>query len=168
MLNNVFGAPGGTFSGNRIEEYSTQVEPTACATLPVAAIGGLNKSLYKLRPIKGAKGPCLQCAAILPSGEFAQRGDAPGTRALGAKPKRGADLKFDASVAGDLTFTFSGPRGKRAKPRGGFVYAAHLGANSVRFSGVIAERPLPPGVYRGTVRTIDSATADRFKIEISR
>jgi hypothetical protein len=170
-LSNIFGGPGSTFSGNRIEQYDTHVPPTACGTLPVAVIGGLNKSLYRLRPIKGAVGPCTPCAALLPTGEFAER-------AVGAEsqpgahqpnPKQGAKLKFDASVAGDLTFTIRGPLDGHTRRQGGFVYAAHLGANAPRFSGVMRRKhhPLDPGIYRVGVKTIDGATVERFKIQMA-
>lgn len=170
-LNAVFGGPNGTFSGNRIEQYDTHVAPTACAGPRVAAIGDLNKRVYRLRAVKSAPGPCTRCAAILPSGEFARPGA--GRRlprgAATAKPTRGAKLKFDTSVGGDLTFAFRGPRGKKAKRRGGFVYAAHVGPNTVRFTGVIRKgRPLAAGSYRATVRTVDGATVERFKVQLAR
>jgi hypothetical protein len=132
-------------------------------------IGALNKARYKLRPIKGAVGPCAVCARILPSGEFAEPDVGPQGQP-GAHPpnaKQGAKLRFDASVAGDLTFTFRGPLDGHTKRQGGFVYPAHLGANAPLFSGVMRKHhPLDPGTYRAAVRTIDGATVGRFKFEI--
>jgi hypothetical protein len=170
ILDNVFGGPGFTFSGNRIERYDTHATSSGCTNgLQAAVIGKFTKSNYTLVPLPKPPGPCTVCAPFGPSGEFIRRPAKTSTPL--AKRKGGATLKFKASVAGDLTFTFRGPveRGKKAKKRGGFVFAAHQGKNKIRFTGAIQpRRPLAPGLYKVGVTTVDREGVGRLKFDVRR
>jgi hypothetical protein len=163
VLDNVFGAPGATFSGNRIERYDTHVPPAACGGLQAAVIGKFKKPALTLVPLPKPPGPCTVCAPFGPSGEFIRR-PTEGTTAL-AKGKAGATLKFKASVPGDLTFTFR----RKARKVGGFVYAAHEGKNKLRFTGAIQpRRPLAPGRYKVAVTTVKDKVVGRLKVDVKR
>ena len=89
------------------------------------------------------------------------------------KPARGATVKYRLSEAATVTFTVErAVRGRKKKGRcvpgrrkgkactsykkvkGSFTHAGGAGANSLRFSGRLARKPLRPGRYRlvGTAR----------------
>ena len=89
------------------------------------------------------------------------------------KPAKGATVKYRLSEAATITFTVErAVRGRKKKSRcvpgrrkgracttykkvkGSFTHAGKAGANSLRFSGRLARKPLRPGSYRlvGTAR----------------
>ena len=100
------------------------------------------------------------------------------------KPAKGATIKYRLSEAATLTFTVEREaRGRKKKGRcvvgrrkgkackrykkvkGSFTHAGRAGANSLRFSGRLARKPLRPGRYRlvGTARDAAGNTSNAVR-----
>ena len=172
VLNNLFGNPDGTFSANQIEQYATQVPATPCAQILGGSIGKFSKPKYKLRPLASATRPCVPCAGFTASGEFIRpAAGKSGLSAANRKARRGIKVRFDATAPGDLTFTVRGPLGgdRKARSRGGFVYDAAQGSNTLKLTGVIKpRRPLAPGTYKVKVSSTNRAAQGGFKLEVAK
>ncbi len=175
VLLNVFGGPNGTFSGSRIQRYTTGAATGPCPSPPLVSLkGGLGKQQYKLVPNPGADEPCIPCVVLSRSGAEVEprpaRNEAAGWRA-NRRPHRskGLKLRFKAAAAADVRFLFRGPtEGKgKPKPRGGFLYAASAGTNKITFTGVLKNgKPLRPGTYKTTVTDAERARVESFKTKI--
>ena len=171
VLDNLFGGPGGTFSGNQVEQYTTHVPATVCTGIPEGSVGAFSKPKYTLRPLASATRPCVPCAGFAASGDFV--GPAAGRHTLASlkrRAPRGTDVVFEATAAGDLTFAFRGPLGGNGQPRarGGFVYDAVQGSNTLKLTGVIKPRkPLAPGVYRVAVSSAAGQPQGGFRLKVA-
>ena len=155
-----FGGPNNTISGNAVQEFDTHALATPCAAQLVAVVSGFARR-YVLRAGKRGSGPCVPCAAVLPSGAFA----APHEGTAG-KGKDGVRLRFRSSAAADARFILRRIGGEGPKRKlGGFVYAAHAGPNAPRFSGVLGKgRRLTAGIYEVTVTA--GGNQEDFKLEV--
>ena len=171
VLLSVFGNPGGTFSGSRIQRYDTGTSTGPCPTPPLVKIAGLGKQKYKLIPKVGADGPCIPCVLLDKSGVEVGARPAP-RQAIAAKvdrPAKGLKLRFASDVAGDVTFLFRGPLEARGKPkrRGGFLYAAAAGPNQLKFTGVLKKgKAMRPGTYKTRVADAEGNTLEKFKTRV--
>jgi hypothetical protein len=150
---NIFGNPGGTFSGYSIQQFDTHAATTPCATAFTSSIKGFAKKYVLASRSKGAARPCVPCASVLPSGAFASAAGPGAVASKKGRKRTGVTISYKSSAAADATFLFkraSGPGPK--KKLGGFVNAARAGKNSFRFSGALRKgKRLGPGVYRVTV-----------------
>lgn len=171
VLLSVFGNPGNTFSGSRIQRYSTGASTGPCPKPPLVAIAGLGKQKYKLIPKVGADGPCVPCIVLDKSG--AEVDARPARRlavaATGDRRAKGLKLSFEATVAGDVRFLFRGPTEGRGKPkrRGGFLYAAEAASNKLTFTGVLRKgKTLGPGTYKTNVTDAEGNTLEKFKTKV--
>ena len=173
ILLTLFGGPGTTFSGSRIQRYDTGASTGPCPAPPLAKISGLDKQKYKLVPKLGADGPCIPCVLLGKSGAEARARPAgePATGAEAVKRARGKGLKlkFESTATADVSFLFRGPTEAKGKPkkRGGFLYAAVAGKNKLKFTGLLKKRkPLPPGTYKTTVSDAAGQTLEKFKTKV--
>ncbi len=174
ILLTVFGGPGGTFSGSRIQRYDTGAATGPCPKPPLATISGLDKQVYKLVPKASAGVPCVPCVLLGKSGAEARARSAAAsaTRAQAgkrAKGGKGLKLRFETTSAADVSFLFRGPIEGAGKPkkRGGFLYAAGAGKNKLKFTGVLKKRkPLPTGTYKTTVSDAAGQTLEKFKTKV--
>lgn len=164
---NVFGGPGGTFSGYAVQEFDTHAAPTPCATAFTASVKGFAKKYVLSSSAKSAKRPCVPCASLLPSGAFASQAES-GAVTSKKRKRVGVAISYNSSAAADTSFLFKRVAGNGSKKKlGGFVYAAHAGKNAPRFSGALRKgKRLSPGVYRVTVSA--GQNKRRFKLVVSR
>ena len=167
----VFGNPGGTYSGSRLQRYETGAEAGPCPAPPLVTLTGLDKQTYKLLPRLGAPGPCIPCAVLKRNGTESL---ALATRRSGRESlakRKGLKLRFETSVAGDVRFLVRGPTEARGKPkrRGGFLYAAGAGANQLTFTGVLHKgKALAAGTYKTKVTDAAGTKLEAFKIKVRR